>query len=92
MTSLKRLIESLELYVAKGVPLGSFLEACVENDLRNAFGRADEESREHLFEIVKWLHNEAPSTCWGSREKRIAWQEVRAEERLILDGEPDVDS
>jgi len=61
-------IKSMELYRDNRVPTGGFLEACLSNDLREAFGRADESSRNNLFEIVKYLYNEMPSDIWGSRE------------------------
>jgi hypothetical protein len=54
---------------------GGFLLAVLENDLSNAMGRADDESRAGLYAIVCWVYNEAPSTCWGSPEKVKAWLE-----------------
>ncbi len=52
---------------------GDFITACLENSLSGAFGLADEINRERLFDIVSFLYNEAPSVCWGSREKVQAW-------------------
>lgn len=64
---------SFKHYIEHGIPPGGFLRAVLENDLREAFGRADQYNRECLFEIVGWLYNESPSTCWGSPEKVAAW-------------------
>lgn len=56
-------------------PVGGFLTACLENDLRGAISRADEGSARGLFQIVGWLYWEMPSPAWGSREKVRAWLE-----------------
>jgi len=60
-------------YLALRIATGDFLRAVLENDLKNSMGRADEENRESLFRWVSFLHNEAPSCCWGSPEKVDAW-------------------
>jgi len=64
---------TLDLYVNNRIPTGSFLQACLENNLAEAFGRADEFNRENLFEIVQYIYNDMPSCCWGSREIVKAW-------------------
>ena len=74
--------ESFERYIEHGIPTGGFLRAVLENDLREAFGRADIYNRSCMFEIVAWLWNEAPSTCWGSPEKVSAWLAMKAKERV----------
>ncbi len=61
-------IKSLILYRDQKIPTGGFLEACLANDLKEAFGRADETSRENLFEIVSFLYNSMPRDFWGSYE------------------------
>jgi hypothetical protein len=66
-------IEFLEMYVKERVPPGDFLYAVLTNDLRESFGRADENNRAAMFEIVSWCCNELPSNCWGSRERVQAW-------------------
>ena len=60
-------------YIQTGVPMGGFLTAVVENDLANAVGRADAQNAAALRSIVMWIYNEAPSACWGSKEKVRAW-------------------
>ena len=72
-------MSALELYVKERIPTGSFLEAVLCNDLREAIGRADENNQRVLPEIVAWLYNEAPSNCWGSREKVTAWLKGRVQ-------------
>lgn len=52
---------------------GDFIMAVLENNLRDAFGRADLVSRAALFDIVVFMWNDAPSVCWGSPEKVAKW-------------------
>lgn len=56
--------------------------AVLSNDLKEACGRADSFNRRILFEIVVWLYNNAPITCWGSPEKVDAWLTAKAKERV----------
>lgn len=65
--------ESLLAYANEHRPVGSFLEAVISNDLKEALGRADAENIDNLFAIVSWLYNYAPSPCWGSPERYAAW-------------------
>lgn len=65
--------EGLRDYVERHWEPGDFLSAVLSNDLKEAMGRADEQSRAGLFAIVKWLYNETPSTCWGSPERFANW-------------------
>lgn len=67
------LVEALKRYVENRCPTGDFLEAVLSNDLREAFGRADEHNRETMFEIVCYCWNELPAVCWGSRERVKDW-------------------
>lgn len=64
---------SLQRYIEQGIPPGGFLSAVICNDLKDACGRADHESRFMLFDLVSWLYNYAPSPCWGSPEKFKAY-------------------
>jgi hypothetical protein len=45
----------------------------LENNLSESFNRADDESRAGLFNLVMFLHNDVPSTAWGSPVKVAAW-------------------
>lgn len=62
-------------YLFEGVPPGHFLTAVIENDLREAVARADEENRTLLYEYVLFLYNDCPSGCWGSQAKVTDWLE-----------------
>lgn len=63
---------NIDNYVTRHIDPGDFLQAVLANDLREAFGRADEENRYAMFDIVAYCWNNIPSNCWGS------WPIVRA--------------
>jgi hypothetical protein len=60
-------------YFEKHAKPGGFITATLRNDLVNAVARADENSREHLLAIVRFLYNEAPSGAWGSEDVVKQW-------------------
>jgi len=60
-------------YFAQRRETGSFLRACLENDLREACARADDINRYELHAIVTFLNNFCPSTAWGSPAIVTAW-------------------
>lgn len=67
--------DSIDRYVEHGVPTGGFLEACIDNDLREACGRADHINIHKLPVIVAYLYNHTPSGCWGFEGAHDAWCE-----------------
>ena len=73
--------KGIDAFVKDGVPVGGFLEAVLSNDLIEAFGRADENNREAMFDIVYYLYNEVPTECYGSLEKVNNWIEKKRKER-----------
>lgn len=60
--------------LVKPKPLGSFLQAVLENRLDAAIFRADSQNLLLLPAIVMWLSNEAPAAAWGDPEKVKAWR------------------
>lgn len=68
-----RFKEAIDRYYQHGIPTGSFLEAVLENNLKEAIGRADSDAIENLKDIVIYLYNDIPSICWGSPEKVKNW-------------------
>jgi len=65
--------DAMQRYIESRIPPGGFLTAVLNNDLAGAFARADHINRMHLYDIVRFLYNEAPSTCWGSPERVKRW-------------------
>ncbi len=70
-----RMMCALLNYINHGHPIGDFLNAVLCNDLSEACGRADAENPRNLPAYTVFLYNEAPSTCYGSKEKVAAWLE-----------------
>lgn len=79
-----RMIGGITRYIEQGIPPGSFLCAIIDNNLSEAVSRADDENIANLPAYVAYFYNEAPSSCWGSPEKRKRWladkQTARTEE------------
>ena len=65
--------ETLDAWIRTGRPMGGFCEAVVSNDLREAFGRADENNRAAMYEIVAYLYNTAPIGSWGRPDCLKSW-------------------
>lgn len=65
--------DGIRLYVERGIPPGSFLQAVICNDLREACGRADDINRSRLFQIVQFFYLDTPSGCWGSSKHYSDW-------------------
>lgn len=74
--SLRRLpdymVGGVRRYVADGIMPGDFLCAVFENNLHEAFARADDINRSYMWEYANMLH-QAPRICWGSRKAMVEW-------------------
>lgn len=66
--------DGLERFIIQGGPVGSFLTAVLDNDLREAVSRADDDSLKALKPILQFLYGFAPAGCHGSPKNRLAWQ------------------
>lgn len=74
--------ESIDAFVQTGRPTGQFLQSCIDNNLREACGRADEISLGVLHVIVAYLYNECPMGCWGFEGAHQQWVQKKREERI----------
>lgn len=74
----ERIKEAIDRHVEFGTPTGGFVQACLENDLKEAFGRADVECRAAMFHIVGYLYSEIPSSAWGTEKMVCDWQRAKA--------------
>jgi hypothetical protein len=68
-------------YVEHGIPQGDFLMAVLENDLVEAFARADMTNRFCMHKWAEWLYNQCPRMAWGSKAKVDAWIVLHQEAR-----------
>ena len=83
----KRLHNAIARWVVDGDRPGGFLWAVLENNLKEAVGRADDEHMESLPAIVAYIYNHTPSACWGSPEEVKAWAELHAAKRRTQEGD-----
>lgn len=84
----KNLLAGLKRYAEEGIPTGGFLRAVLENNLKEAFARADGHSEPRMAEIVSYVYNDMPAACQGSPEKVDAWIEMHRKRREEADGSP----
>jgi hypothetical protein len=68
--------ESLVNYIERGVPVGHFLTALLSNDLKLAFGYADETNSADMKAWVMVLVNLLPIGAQGSEENVRSWREM----------------
>lgn len=66
---------AVKRYVMHGIPPGSFLTAVLSNDLKEAYGRADDENSAAMRGWVQFIYSYTPSPSQGSPECVRAWIE-----------------
>ena len=71
----ERMMPGIKRYIEEGIIPGHFLQAVISNNLSEACGRADDENMKNLPAYVAYFYNEAPATCWGSKERMQSWHE-----------------
>lgn len=76
--------EGMRRYLEFGVRPGSFLSACLENNLTSAISRADDDNLRAISRVVSFLLHEAPDTAWGSEATVQAWLDAAAERERLL--------
>ena len=55
------------------LPPGDFLTAVIDNDLKEAAGRADSTNINCLKNYVMWFYNHAPGGTWGRQGATHDW-------------------
>ncbi len=69
-------------YYENGWQPGGFLSAVINNDLKEATGRADSTNIDCLKNYVMWFYDHAPSGTWGYSTAVLDWIErFKKEER-----------
>jgi hypothetical protein len=70
-------IGALDRWQRHAIPPGDFLTAVLSNDLFEAWGRADEFSKADMDLIVRFVYNQLPGDCWGTRERVKQWKGIK---------------
>ena len=73
-------------YANYGRKPGDFLTAVLENDLMEAFIRADDHNRKNMLAYCSYLYANMPSSCRGSKDIVAKWLAKKEHER-VLSGE-----
>ena len=60
-------------YYENRLPPGDFLTAVINNDLKEAVGRADSENKVLLHAYIMWFYNQAPGGSWGYAGASDKW-------------------
>ena len=71
----ERMMPGIKRYVEKGIIPGTFLQAVICNNLKEAFMLADDENFKNIAAYVGYFYNEVPADAWGSHEKMMQWSE-----------------
>ena len=79
--------EAARGYVEDGAGVGGFLTALLSNNLFETYAKADSTNREAIPVWLDFLYWEAPSRCWGSREKVTAWQKIGGLNKSLVKAE-----
>jgi hypothetical protein len=67
----ERMHHGIVAWIFFGIRPGDFLNAVIDHELFEAFGRADEENTALIHEYVKFFYQYTPSQCHGlERAKR----------------------
>ncbi len=72
--------ETIQRYIEGGIAPGGAMTLILRGDI-HAVCAADEQTFAALPQIVRWLHNHAPSGSWGSYGAIQPWMDARRAER-----------
>lgn len=64
---------ALDEWATAGQWPGQFVTAVLQNDLIDAFGKADPNSLAAMLKIVGYVYNDLPARCHGSKERMNQW-------------------
>lgn len=67
----------LARYIVYHTQPGDFLASLLKNDLRETCAHADHFNIDRIYNYVKFLYNEAPGACWGSKERFEEWLQAK---------------
>jgi len=62
-------------YIDDGIPTGSGLRGLITNgQVYEVLKQLDDTTLTRALDIMKFLHSEAPASCWGSEEAVRRWE------------------
>ena len=76
----ERMMPGITRYVQHGILPGAFLQAVIVGDLFEAVSLADDENLANLPAFTAYFYNEAPRSCYGSRDAMATWNRQRGRE------------
>ena len=80
-----RFVIGLLNYSIHRMRVGSFLTACLENNLHQALSRADQQAQLIIPVIMQFIFQELPSDCWGNSVRVKEWLEEGERRRKNAD-------
>lgn len=75
------IVGGFKRWVEEGIYPGSFTTSVLENNLHQAYARADYTNKPILGSIIKWVYWNLPANCWGSKEKMKEWKQKKDDQR-----------
>ena len=81
----ERTKRSLDRWACFAEYQGGFITAVLENNLVEAFNKADRKNLNALDDIVKYIYNHLPFECWGSIEKVEKWEGLELRNKKFID-------
>ena len=67
----QKMVTGVRNYAEYGIMPGDFLLGLFSNDLRETFTRADPTNGKLIPEWLIWMHWDAPSSLFGSKDKMV---------------------
>lgn len=85
----ERMLVPLNRYIEHGIQPGGFLQAVIDNDLREAAGLAEGNDLLFLTDCVRHLYANAPINTWGSPFIVLEWVRLKRlrRENIVSEGE-----
>lgn len=80
-------IDTIHNWVDHGWEPGGFMTAVICNDLKDAVSRADCDNIQVIPQIVMYLYNCVPASCWGSPENFSNWKAYKEHQRKTSSGQ-----
>ena len=80
----KRTKESIDRWACEAIPGGDFVMSVLKDNLSEAIMRADRENKRYIEDIVRYVINQIPSDCWGSKDLVENWEGLELRREYIV--------